>query len=165
MSAMKTTILYSSIVAIALAAGPVIAAEEKTLGERTADTVGKAAEKTKEAGRAAVDATKRAATSVKDAVVTPDEDARKVEVTLTDHRIDMPRSIPAGKTAFIVTNSGKAKHNFEIEGQGIEKKFFASVDPNESKTLQLNLKPGNYKVFCPMEDHEGKGMETTLTVK
>ena len=157
-------ILYSTIVAVALSTVPASAAEEKTLGEKTSETVDKAVEKTKEAGRAAVDATKKAATAVKDAV-TPDPDAQKIEVTLTEHRIEMPRAVPAGKTAFIVTNSGKAKHNFEIEGQGIEKKFLATVDPNETKTLNVDLKPGNYKVFCPVKDHEAKGMEVTLMVK
>jgi len=161
---MKMKILYSTIIAAALSTVPAFGAEEKTLGEKTSETLGKAAEKTKEAGRAAVDATKSAATAVKDAV-TPDRDAQKVEVTLTEHRIEMPRAIPAGKTAFVVTNSGKMKHNFEVEGQGIEKKFLATVDPSETKTLHVDLKPGNYKVFCPVKDHEEKGMDVTLMVK
>lgn len=161
---MNIKFLYTSIACLALSAGAVTAADDKTLGEKTSDAAGKVVEKTKDVTRAAVDATKDAAAAVKDAV-TPDSDARKIEVTLSDHQIDMARSIPAGKTAFVVKNNGKAKHNFEIEGQGIEKQFLANVGPGDTKTLHVDLKPGNYKVYCPVKDHEAKGMELTLMVK
>jgi uncharacterized cupredoxin-like copper-binding protein len=161
---MKTKIICSSVVAAALALCAAQAAEEKTLGEKTSDTLEKAKEKTKEAGRAVASGTKQAVEAVKDAV-TPDADARKVDVTLTENHIAMPKHLEPGKTAFVVRNTGKEKHNFEIEGQGIEKKFLTSLDPDESKTLHVDLKPGTYKVFCPMKDHEHKGMELSLLVK
>jgi uncharacterized cupredoxin-like copper-binding protein len=97
--------------------------------------------------------------------VTPDKDARKVEVRLVEHKIEMPRQLSPGKTAFVVTNAGAKKHNFEIEGQGLEKKFLTSVGPNETKTLHVELKTGTYKVWCPVGDHEEHGMKLDLTVK
>ncbi len=170
---MKTSILYSTVIAAGLSFGQLQAAEDKTFGEKTGEAIDKAADKTKEAGRKAVDLTKeagravadgakKATETVKDAVTT---DARKVEVTLSEHKIDMPMEIAAGNTAFVVRNTGKNEHNFEIEGQGLDKKFFASVDPNQTKTLNVDLKPGTYKVRCPMKGHEAKGMEMNLTVK
>ena len=137
---------------------------DKTLGEKTAETLDKAKEKTKDAGRTVADTTKKAADAVVDAV-TPDKDARRVEVKLTEHQIDMPKELGTGKTAFVVHNAGKEKHNFELVGEGIEKKFFASLGPNETKVLHADLKPGTYKVYCPVKDHAGEGMKLNLTVK
>jgi uncharacterized cupredoxin-like copper-binding protein len=162
---MKTKLYISLAVAAALSAAS--AAEqksEKTFGEKTADTLEKAGERAKDAGRALADTTKKAADTVVDAV-TPDKDAHRVAVTLSEHRIDMPKSLGTGKTAFVVRNAGKEKHNFEIEGQGIDKKFMTSLSPDESKVLHVDLAPGNYKVTCPVKDHEGEGMRLNLTVK
>jgi uncharacterized cupredoxin-like copper-binding protein len=151
---MKTILFVSLALATAISFA---SAEEK----KTDQSLG---EKTKEVGRAIADSTKKAADAVVDAV-TPDADARKVEVKLTEHHIDMPKSLEPGKTAFVVRNSGKEKHNFEIKGEGIEKKFFADVGPNDTKVLHVNLKPGTYKVTCPLKDHEGEGMRLNVTVK
>ena len=158
---MKTTLFATLALAGALSFA---SAEEKTFGEKTADTLDKAAQKTKEAGRAVADTTRKAVDSTVDAV-TPDKDARKVDVTLTEHKINMPKSISAGKTAFVVTNNGKDKHNFEIEGQGLDKKFMLNIAPNDTKTLHVELKPGTYKVLCPVGDHATEGMKLDLIVK
>lgn len=173
---MKTKLYVSLALAAALSvASAVEKKSEKTLGERTADTLEKAGERAKDAGRAIADGakdagraiadtTKKAADSVVDAV-TPDKDAHRVEVTLSEHRIDMPKSLGSGKTAFVVRNSGKEKHNFMIEGEGIDKKFMTSLSPDESRVLHVDLVPGNYKVTCPVKEHEGEGMRPNLTVK
>jgi uncharacterized cupredoxin-like copper-binding protein len=158
---MKTTLFACLALAGALSFA---SAEEKTFGQKTAETLDKAAQKTKEAGRAVADTTRKAADSAVDAV-TPDSDARKVEVSLREHKISLPESIGAGKTAFVVTNKGVGKHNFEIEGQGLEKKFMLNLAPNDTKTLHVDLKPGTYKVFCPVGDHADEGMKQDLIVK
>jgi uncharacterized cupredoxin-like copper-binding protein len=90
---------------------------------------------------------------------------RTVEVKLTEHRIDMPSSLEAGATTFKITNAGKAEHNFEVEGQGLEKKLDANLEPGATGTLTVELKPGTYKVYCPVGNHEEKGMTMQLTVK
>ncbi len=170
---MKTILIASLALAAAISATS--AEEKKTIGEKTADTLEKAGEKTKEvgravvdttkdAGRAVVDTTKQAATALVDAV-TPDKDARKIDVNLLEHRIDMPKSIEAGKTAFVVRNGGKEKHNFKIQGEGVDKKFLIGVDPNETKVLHVDLKPGTYKIHCPVKDHDTEGMTLDLIVK
>jgi uncharacterized cupredoxin-like copper-binding protein len=76
----------------------------------------------------------------------------------------MPTSLSAGSQIFRVTNNGAAAHNFEIEGQGIEEKFEDNLAPGETKTMQLDLEPGAYEVYCPVGNHREQGMETQLTV-
>jgi len=162
---MNTKLFYSAMLAAALCAGAA-QADDKTLGEKTSETLGKVKDKTVEAGRVIADDTKKAATTVKDAIL-PDSDARKVDVTLTERRIEMDREIPAGKTAFVVRNNGKERQNFKIEGQGLDKEFMIAVAPNDTKTLNVELKRGEYKVFVPSpaKDSEPKGSELSLRVK
>jgi glucose/arabinose dehydrogenase/uncharacterized cupredoxin-like copper-binding protein len=87
-----------------------------------------------------------------------------VQVSLVDGAIGMPDSLPAGPTVFEVTNNGTVEHNFEIEGQGIEQEFETDLQPGEIRTMEINLLPGEYEVYCPVGDHREHGMELTLTV-
>jgi uncharacterized cupredoxin-like copper-binding protein len=97
--------------------------------------------------------------------VPPTTDAGEpVRVVLTDFGIEMPNTLPAGPTLFTVSNEGAVEHNFEIEGQGIEETFETHLLPEEVRTLQVDLRPGSYRVYCPVEDHPERGMAMTLTV-
>src|SRR5687767_5186097 len=88
-----------------------------------------------------------------------------VQVTLVDYRIEMPASLPAGMTTFEIRNSGQRDHNFEIEGQGIEQKLPTSLKSGQSGTLEVDLRPGTYTVYCPVGNHaEEHGMTRQLTV-
>jgi uncharacterized cupredoxin-like copper-binding protein len=161
---MKTIISILLALTISILGVQATEEEEKTLGEKTSETLDKAKEKTKEAGRAVADTTKKAADAVVDAV-TPESDARRVEVKLSESDIDMPKKLKPGKTAFVVYNAGKEKHNFKVEGEGIDKKFILAVGPTETKVLHMDLKAGTYNAYCPMDDHEEKGMKVKLAVK
>lgn len=93
-----------------------------------------------------------------------------VAVTLTDFKINMPSSLAAGQTRFNIANKGTKKHNFEIEGsagdaKGKEDKLLVNLDPGDSTHLDVDLKPGTYTVYCPVGDHEKRGMTMSLTVK
>jgi uncharacterized cupredoxin-like copper-binding protein len=90
--------------------------------------------------------------------------AAKIEVKLSEYKIDMPDTVPAGSTTFEVTNTGKEVHNFEIEGNGIEKRV-GKLKPGESKTLLVELKAGKYEVYCPVPGHKSHGMSLDLTVR
>ncbi|HEY9639752.1 MAG TPA: hypothetical protein V6C57_04675 [Coleofasciculaceae cyanobacterium] len=87
-----------------------------------------------------------------------------VTVKLSEFKIDMPTALSAGATTFSVSNAGRIDHNFAIEGNGIEQKFDINLKPGETKTLTVNLKPGQYRVYCPVDSHVQSGMENTLTV-
>ena len=101
----------STIIAVALplgvawAEGPVEKATE--VAEDAADTA-------KNVGHKVVKGTKKVVNKVVDAV-TPDPDARRVDVTLSNDKIDMPTSLEPGKTAFVVKNTGTEKHNFVVQ--------------------------------------------------
>jgi len=88
-----------------------------------------------------------------------------VDVKLTEFKIDMPNSLPAGTTTFKVTNDGKVVHNVEIVGNGIDKKLDANLQAGQSGTMQVDLKPGTYDVYCPVDSHKQNGMDLQLTVK
>ena len=140
-------------------------AQEKSTSDKASEAWNATKETTKDVTKKAVNATKRAANRVEAAIDKPDADARKVEVTVNERGVQMPGKLPAGKTAFIVRNTGKQAHNFEVEGSGIEKSFWIALPPNESKTMQVDLKPGTYEADCKVTGHEGKEGKVRLTVK
>jgi uncharacterized cupredoxin-like copper-binding protein len=99
--------------------------------------------------------------------------ATPTEASLTEYDIEMSNPLyaieelapfPAGSQTFRVTNNGTTEHNFEIEGQGIEEAFETNLSPGETQTMQLNLEPGTYEVYCPVGNHREQGMEMQLTV-
>lgn len=86
------------------------------------------------------------------------------EVHLIEYAIHMPDTLPAGRVAFNVENGGKETHAFEIEGNGIEQKTNELTRGNTA-SLEVDLKPGTYTIYCPVDGHAGKGMKKTVTVK
>jgi plastocyanin len=87
-----------------------------------------------------------------------------VEVKLTEFAIEMPKTVPPGQMTFSVTNAGTMEHNFEVEGEGIEKKFDTNLKPGETRDLQVDLPVGTYTVYCTVEDHKDRGMRLELKV-
>jgi hypothetical protein len=87
-----------------------------------------------------------------------------IEVKLTEFAVEMPKAVPVGKMIFSVTNAGTMEHNFEVEGQGLEKKFSMNLKPGETRNLQMDLPAATYTVYCPVNDHRKRGMHQELTV-
>ena len=87
-----------------------------------------------------------------------------VEVHLSEYTIMMPKTLPAGPTTFIVHDAGAKAHSFKIEGPGLEELLAKPLHPGETGTLKVTLKPGEYKVYCPIGSHSAKGMAITLKV-
>jgi uncharacterized cupredoxin-like copper-binding protein len=131
---------------------------------KAADVAEDTAETAKNVGHSVVKGTKKAVNTVVDAL-TPDPDARRVDVTLSEYKIDMPTKLKPGKTAFVVKNAGKKKHNFEIKGNGTDQKFISNLAPNQTKVLHVHLKRGTYDVTCPVDLHPMRGMTTKVTVR
>jgi uncharacterized cupredoxin-like copper-binding protein len=90
--------------------------------------------------------------------------AAKVEVHVKEYTIEMPATLPAGPTTFVIHNDGGKKHSFRIEGQGMEEIISKPLPPQETDSLTVTLKPGEYKVYCPIGSHEAKGMTRKLVV-
>jgi uncharacterized cupredoxin-like copper-binding protein len=99
------------------------------------------------------------------AKITPTEQpVTTVQVVESEFKIDMPASIPVGVTVFEIKNQGTVKHNFEIEGQGIKAELDSNLSPGESTSLKVDLQPGRYHVYCPVDSHADLGMDLQLTV-
>ena len=155
---MQTWLTVAVAIAVALfAAHGEDAQQNKTTWEKTKDTA-------KDAGHAVADTARSAANAVVE-TLTPDKDAHHVNVRLTGASIDMPKSVPSGKTAFVVKNTANEKQSFEIQGEGIDRGFLFALGPDETKTLQTTLKPGKYKAYAIRKNGEEKRFEINLTVE
>ena len=89
-----------------------------------------------------------------------------IDVKETDFALDPenPRIAKAGVVTFRVRNAGKAPHALEVEGPEGEVET-DTIEPGKSATLKANLsKPGRYEWYCPVGDHESRGMKGTITV-
>ena len=86
------------------------------------------------------------------------------EVHLIEYAIHMPDTMSPGRVAFNIENGGKEKHAFEIEGNGVHTET-PELTAGNSTALEVDLEPGTYTIYCPVEGHRGKGMEKTLVVK
>jgi predicted outer membrane protein len=157
---MKTTLIISIVAAGALSTA--FAAENKSITDRTFNSLEKAGDKTVETSKSALTKSKNAMNRTLDAI-TPDSDAEKIDVKLNDKKLDMPASLHPGKKAFVVHNGSKESRNFELQGEGIDKKFMIGLSPNETKTLHVDLKRGSFKALSPEKD--GGSLKADLTVK
>jgi plastocyanin len=89
----------------------------------------------------------------------------ETNVELTEYAIHMPQTLSAGPQHFKITNSGKQNHNFVVMGTGVSAQLPDDLTRGDSADITVDLKPGTYTVFCPVDGHRSKGMETTITVK
>lgn len=92
-----------------------------------------------------------------------------VPVTLQEWTIELGAdSVAAGAISFAVTNAGTVPHAFEVEGGG-EEWATQPIQPGESLTMTVNLEPGEYRVYCPIDtagvNHEARGMVAQLRVQ
>lgn len=92
-----------------------------------------------------------------------------VTATLTEWAIALSAdTVRAGRVVFQVTNAGTVEHALEVEGQGIEQET-GRIPAGGSGELTVELSPGTYEVYCPVEDaggnHQEKGMRTRLVVR
>jgi uncharacterized cupredoxin-like copper-binding protein len=68
-----------------------------------------------------------------------------------------------GVYEFEAKNTGNTVHALELEGQGTEVET-KEIQPGKSATLKAELKGGEYKLYCPVGNHEQQGMTGTVTV-
>jgi plastocyanin len=69
----------------------------------------------------------------------------------------------SGPITVQVKNAGSTQHALEIEAPSGEVKS-KTLSPGASQTLTVNLKPGTYDMYCPIDGHKGKGMVGKLVV-
>jgi len=154
---MKT--LLSIVIVAVVAAGTAIAQVDTAR-----NVVNSTVRGTEKAAKTVAHGAAKAADTVEDAF-TPDSDARRVDVTITEDRIDMPTQLRPGKTAFVVKNAGKTAQNFQVEGRSVDRKFVAAPNPGQTKVLHVVLKRGTYAVYSPGNDGNKRTAEVTLRVR
>ena len=89
-----------------------------------------------------------------------------VRVRETEFELDPPNPrIPkAGVVQFDVTNAGEAPHALEVEGPKGEVET-ETIEPGRRATLRADLsRAGKYVWYCPVGDHEKRGMKGKITV-
>ena len=110
---------------------------------------------------------------------------QKARVTERDFHIKAPRQLAAGRLELSVHNDGPDQHELIVVREGtkplpfrrdgltidedaVEHSKAGGLEPGEphsAHTLDLNLKPGRYVLFCNMSGHYLGGMHTELVVK
>jgi plastocyanin len=81
------------------------------------------------------------------------------QVSLVDYALDVAdaRVRRAGVIAFVATNDGLVRHALAVDGPAGPVRT-AALPPGERATITLRLPPGRYKWYCPIADHEQRGM-------
>ncbi len=96
---------------------------------------------------------------VDDPSTTPANVTRTIDVSLTDYRLvpPNPRVARPGQIAFAATNDGQSRHALRVDGPTGEVSSVA-LRPGERTTIAVRLPAGTYKWYCPIADHERRGM-------
>ncbi len=81
------------------------------------------------------------------------------EVSLVDYALVVsdPRVPRAGLIAFAATNDGLVRHALAVDGPSGQVRT-AALRRGERAVFTVRLPPGTYKWYCPIADHEQRGM-------
>jgi uncharacterized cupredoxin-like copper-binding protein len=90
-----------------------------------------------------------------------------VDLAATDFKFDpSDPTVKSGEVTFTLKNDGATTHSLEIEDvNGQDQELEGDVSPGQSGTLKVNLPPGKYEFYCPVDDHKEMGMEGDITVQ
>ena len=90
-----------------------------------------------------------------------------VNLSATDFKFSpSDTTVQSGDVTFNEKNDGQVTHSLTIEDvNGQDKELQGSVAPGQSGTLKVNLPPGKYEFYCPIDSHKQMGMTGEITVK
>lgn len=72
--------------------------------------------------------------------------------------------VEAGQVKFEITNDGEETHSFVFNDVGKEIELGKDLAPGESAEMSVDVDPGFYEYYCPIDDHQGLGMQGQLEV-
>jgi uncharacterized cupredoxin-like copper-binding protein len=76
------------------------------------------------------------------------------------------KTLKPGKYTILVANQGQIQHDLAVEGPGVTKEAKTPlIDPHKGANLEVDLRPGRYKLYCTVPGHEQLGMKTNVTVQ
>jgi uncharacterized cupredoxin-like copper-binding protein len=73
-------------------------------------------------------------------------------------------SAKAGKVTITMDNPSPVPHAIAVEGNGLDKDG-KTVQMGGKSMVTVDLKPGKYTFYCPVDGHKQAGMQGPLTVK
>lgn len=75
--------------------------------------------------------------------------------------------MPAGKVIIEFVNHGQDEHNLNAveANEGSVAGSLPNTPSNGHLSLTVDLRPGDYTLFCSLPGHEAKGMKATLVVE
>jgi plastocyanin len=68
-----------------------------------------------------------------------------------------------GSVTINLRNDGQFPHNVQFDGQAAPI-FADNLTSGQSATATVNLAPGTYTFYCPVDGHRDRGMVGTLTI-
>jgi len=89
----------------------------------------------------------------------------EIPVQLADYTITPSTLSPreGGTITLSIINNGPSSHALEIEGNGVEEET-GTINTGDRAKLTVDLKPGTYEMYCPIDGHRQRGMEGTIAV-
>jgi uncharacterized cupredoxin-like copper-binding protein len=84
----------------------------------------------------------------------------------TEFKIDpSTTTFKAGSYIFVAENDGKLPHDLHIATpDGSEVGHTTQITAGQTANFQVSLKAGTYTLWCAVDGHRARGMETTITV-
>jgi len=91
----------------------------------------------------------------------------RVGVSATEFHLTLSRpSVKAGVVQIELQNDGQDPHDLRVRRVGGSHTFsIPLVGPGKHRTLALHMKPGSYKLWCSVADHQQLGMQALLRVR
>ena len=88
-----------------------------------------------------------------------------VTVIEKDFSIELSeKSFTPGTHTFRVENQGSSPHDLNIKGPGLAGEESPTIRGGGTAELTVALEPGTYQLWCSVDGHRAKGMDTTITV-
>ena len=86
----------------------------------------------------------------------------QIEISLKEYEM-VPNKIRVkpGAVTFVLRNEGRFAHDFHVEGPGVDA-YAAKFSPGRTVRLEVTLQEGEYKITCPLSNHDQRGMNITL---
>jgi plastocyanin len=90
----------------------------------------------------------------------------RIAITVRDFRYT-PQRIRAtpGRLRVDLTNRGRLAHSFRVERKNQIVAKISSLLPGDTDSTTFKVRPGEYRFFCALSNHEELGMYGTLIVK
>lgn len=88
----------------------------------------------------------------------------QVEIALLEYEMKPNKiRVKPGAVTFALRNEGRFAHNFHLEGPGVEA-HAEKFSPGRTVHIKVTLPEGEYKISCPLSNHDQRGMHGTLVV-